>query len=273
MTLSDGSQRLMEDVRVGDLVLTAGPGGLAPHQQQPAYRPVYLLAHAEREVDSAFVHLTTANASTGAGGARTRSLRLSQQHYIPVRGPDAATWSYKYAQDVVVGDTVRVLGGGDGGEGVDEALVAHVSRVVDRGLYNPLVFGGALACLRCLAAAPDTPRLGTPPRAHSALRAHPVAVLLCDATGLPVVDGVVASDQSEWVLDDVVHGAAVPQLPRVYGALFAPLRWAYLVLGPRVWGQVIAPAVAYLGHNYGSLLVLHLPALALAAVVARKAMF
>ena len=149
MMLSDGSQRRMEDVRVGDLVLTAGPGGLAPHQQQLAYRPVYLLAHAEREIDAVFVHLT-ANASTSAGSeARTLSLRLSQQHYIPVRGAGssssssaAATWSYKYARDVVVGDTVRVV---LDGQGVGDALVARVSIAVERGLYNPLVFGGKLA--------------------------------------------------------------------------------------------------------------------------------
>ena len=236
MVLSDGSQRRMEDVCVGDLVLTAGPGGLAAHQQQLEYRPVYLLAHAEQEIDAVFVHLM-ANASTSAGGeARTLSLRLSQQHYIPVRSvasadsSSAAAWSYKYARDVMVGDTVRVLDGQ--GMGVGEALVARVSISVERGLYNPLVFGG-----------------------------------------LPVVDGVVASDQSEWVLDGVVPADATPQLPRLYSALFAPLRWAYLALGPRVWGQVIAPAVAHLGHTYGSLLFLHLPALALAAaVVARKAL-
>ena len=230
MTLADGSQRRMEDVRVGDLVLTAGPGGLAAQQQQLAYRPVYLLAHAEQHVTALFVHLT-ANA-TSATGATALSLRLSQQHYIPVRGAaDGAAWSYKYARDVAVGDTVRVLGGQGGGDAVVEALVASVARTVERGLYNPLVFGG-----------------------------------------LPVVDGVVASDQSEWVLDDVVPAGVVPQLPSVYGALFAPLRWAYLALGPRVWGQVIAPAVAHLGHTYGSLLFLHLPALALAVVAARKAL-
>ena len=95
-------------------------------------------------------------------------------------------------------------------------------------------------------------------------------MLLDDAAGLPVVDGVVASDQSEWVLDGVVPAAAVPQLPRVYGALFAPLRWAYLALGPRVWGQLVAPTVAHLGHTYGTLFFMHLPALALVAVAARK---
>ena len=56
----------------------------------------------------------------------------------------AATWSYKYARDVVVGDTVHVLDGQ--GQGVGEALVARVSLAVERGLYNPLVFGGKLAC-------------------------------------------------------------------------------------------------------------------------------
>ena len=177
------------------------------------------------------MHLT-ANATAAGIKAHTRSLRLSQQHYIPVRGANvdsssAAAWSYKYARDVVVGDTVRVLDG----QGVGEALVASVARVVDDGVFNPLVFGG-----------------------------------------LPVVDGVVASDQSEWVLDGVVPAGAVPQLPRVYAALFAPLRWAYLALGPRVWGQLVAPTVAHLGHTYGSLLFLHLPALALAVVVARKAL-
>ena len=143
--LSDGSQRRMEDVRVGDLVLTAGPGGLAPQQQQLAYRPVYLLAHAEQHATSLFVHLI-ANAT----GANALSLRLSQQHYIPVQGAgaadssSAAAWSYKYARDVAVGDTVRVLDGQ--GEGVGEARVASVALAVERGLYNPLVFGGKCAC-------------------------------------------------------------------------------------------------------------------------------
>ena len=203
------------------------PGGAAAAAGLP---PVYTLAHTERHAAALFVHLT-ANTT----GATALSLRLSQQHYIPVRcSPtfsSSAVWSYKYARDVAVGGTVRVLDGQGGADAVVEARVASMERTVDHGLYNPVVFGG-----------------------------------------LPVVDGVVASDQSEWVLDGVVPADAVPQLPRVYAALFAALRWAYLALGPRVWGQLVAPTFAHLGHTYGSLLFLHLPALALAVVAAREAL-
>ncbi len=73
--------------------------------------------------------------------------------------------------------------------------------------------------------------------------------------GLVVVNGVVASAHSDWVLDDLVPAAWTPALPRLYQALFRPVYWAYRLLGPRAmeaWnppqglanlaGQALVPA-------------------------------
>ena len=237
VTLGDGSQRRMADLRVGDAVLSAAPDGtLAP-------RPVYLLAHADAKAVAIFTELEIEieAGNSSAGSLSFRRLRLSERHFIPVRRGGAGAWVFSYARDVALGDVVRASVAAAAADApgqplrqhlqvLVEARVQRVRTIVDRGLYNPLVFGG-----------------------------------------LPVVNGVVASDQSEWILDDLVPVWVLPHLPTIYSTLFAPLRWAAAALGPRLWGETVSPAVAYLGHHHGMLLLVHLPAAAMALAAGASA--
>ena len=75
-----------------------------------------------------------------------------------------------------------------------------------------------------------------------------------------VVDGVLASDQSEWLLDDVVPAAWVRHLPCLYVALQSPARWAYWVMGPaRLQALDAAIGIQWVGHHL-PLLTARLPA-------------
>ena len=219
--LADGSARRLADLRVGDAILSAADkagGGLA-------FRPVYMLAHADAGAAAAFVELEVAEAGAGA----PRTLRLTPQHFVPVRARGASAWRYKYARDVAPGDAVHVLAA-NGSQALVEAAVERVWRTAGRGLFNPLVFGG-----------------------------H------------PVVDGVLASDQSDWVLDPLTPAALTHLLPSVYGTAMAPLRWAYAVLGAGAWGR-LAPALAHVGLHHGSLLLVQAPAALALAVGASSAL-
>ncbi|CAL8466183.1 g5719 [Coccomyxa elongata] len=60
-----------------------------------------------------------------------------------------------------------------------------------------------------------------------------------------VVNGVVASAHSDWVLDDVVPTGMVPYLPEIYQAVFRPIYWAQQLLFPADW---INPAIALVSH-------------------------
>jgi hypothetical protein len=69
--------------------------------------------------------------------------------------------------------------------------------------------------------------------------------------GITVVDGVVASCHSSWVLDGAFKAMGV-EVPRGYQAAFAPVRLAYRLLGPGTFGRWVAPvidAVAGLGNG------------------------
>lgn len=51
-------------------------------------------------------------------------------------------------------------------------------------------------------------------------------------SGTIVVDGVVASCHSSWILDDLTPQKLLPWLPTAYQALFLPGRWLYQMFGP-----------------------------------------
>jgi len=54
-------------------------------------------------------------------------------------------------------------------------------------------------------------------------------------SGIVVVDGVVASSYSDWILDPVFDFFGVPEkLPAAMHIVHAPLRWGYRALGPKV---------------------------------------
>ena len=72
--------------------------------------------------------------------------------------------------------------------------------------------------------------------------------------GTLLVDGVLASDQSDWLLDDVVPPGWHRHLPALYGTLLAPVRLAYRVLGPAGVAAVDgALGASRLGHRCGVL--------------------
>lgn len=54
------------------------------------------------------------------------------------------------------------------------------------------------------------------------------------------MDGVLASDQSEWLFDDIVPAAWRRHLPAVYEALLLVGRVAYRLLGPELTAKVDA---------------------------------
>jgi len=86
--------------------------------------------------------------------------------------------------------------------------------------------------------------------------------------GTVVVNGVLASDQSEWILDDLVPASMVKHLPAIYASLVAPARWAFWALGAERWSAVeSALGVSLVGHNFGTTVMVHAP-LALGLVLA-----
>ena len=57
-----------------------------------------------------------------------------------------------------------------------------------------------------------------------------------------IVDGVVASPHSDWLLDSVASAGMRKHLPAVYEAMLAPVHWLYLVIGP-AWAEWLAHGV------------------------------
>lgn len=81
--------------------------------------------------------------------------------------------------------------------------------------------------------------------------------------GTLLVRGVLASDQSEWLLDDLVPPGWAPRLPALYGALLWVGRAAYRLLGPAGVRRVDAALrLTHLGHTYGPRAAAAVPAAA-----------
>ena len=73
--------------------------------------------------------------------------------------------------------------------------------------------------------------------------------------GTILVDGVLASDQSEWLLDNLVPPAWRPHLPAVYEAILVLGRGAYRVLGPELAIAVDSSlCITAVGHKLGRLI-------------------
>jgi len=145
----------MEDLRVGDHIMTADGSG------KMTYSQIYMFAHADRNTISEYV-----NVQTEAG-----VMKLSPMHYIPTNG-----FNYKYARDLQVGETVLQYMKQTG-----QFLSANVTKLAksfESGVYNPHTLNGKI-----------------------------------------VVDGVVASCYSDWVLDAFFP---VWSLHYVYDVIFTP---------------------------------------------------
>ncbi|KAL4424164.1 hypothetical protein ABPG75_001465 [Micractinium tetrahymenae] len=225
----------MSRLRIGDEVLSmdAATGRLA-------YRSVYLFGHQDAAAEGVMVNIearllpplpgAAATASLAQNTSTPARLQLSPRHYLPVcmhgggcgaprlpgllRGVLAAAfggstdgWQHGYAQDVRPGMLVLVAGPGSsassgGGGTLGAVRLAVVTRVWT-----------------------STERGLFNPFVHG---------------GTLVVDGVLASDQSEWLLDDLVPAAWRRHLPAVYEAILVVGRAAYRLLGPELTAKVDA---------------------------------
>ena len=71
--------------------------------------------------------------------------------------------------------------------------------------------------------------------------------------GFLVVDGVLASAHSDWVLDAIAPAALRHLLPHAYQAAFKPITWMYHLLGPRRLERLTDAAVPVLLANTAAL--------------------
>ena len=294
-----GGTKLMSEVAVGDEILSAADkagGGLG-------YRPVYFLAHADHSEVESFVelHVGVARLLTHAGGhgawgllypcsqhraatwqrrgytppGRQRhhphlsaclfaSRQPASEHLVPTTQP-SPTRPQSNSSAPCLSPTPQVA--------VPGFPAARTLRLTPRHFIPVLTAAGKWrhsyakdvavgGTVHVLAAGSDGNGTasglvrGVVTRVTSAVHA--------------VVDGVLASDQSDWVLDDLTPAHLAHLLPTLYSLLFAPLRWAYFGLGAPAWAR-LSPALAHVGHHHGSLLLLQLPTATLAVVATASA--
>lgn len=266
-----------------------------------AYRPLYIFVHREPQARATFVNVEAT--TLGIQDSAARRLQLSRRHFLPVcASGDAAacgtprlggladslrsslaTWQQRYGQDVRPGMLVLVA------DGTGAPVPARVQRVwlsTQQGLFNPLVEvrgwaggaglhsagGRARAKNNCQPALLNTAAVLVPCRHHpassfaDALSSTPRP---SPQGGIPVVNGMLASDQSSWVLDDAVPASWRAHLPAVYGLVMSPLRLLFHLLGPAGLEKLdTALGITYMGHHHGKRLLAALPATAAAALAA-----
>lgn len=162
------------------------------------YQDVYFFGHRDSEAEAAFVRLEL------AGGA---AFELTPDHFVHVLPPSA------------------------GADGVSVQLALSRARMAYAGDVRP---GDAVLALP---SADSAGGAGAGLRVSKVLRASTVSRrgLYNPYTmgGSIVVDGVLASAHSAWLVDDVFAAAgASHRLPAFFQGLFAPLRVAYRLAGP-----------------------------------------
>ena len=166
------------------------------------------------------------------------ALEMTLKHLIPVVAADAAPASlasatYKRAMDVQVGDKVLLLSGADKTATTRVAEVSSTSRVSRAdGLIAPLTTGG----------------------------------------GHIVVDGVVASVHSDWILDPLFEAlGAVDKLHTAYEHTHGALaRAAYRLLGARVTNAAV-PLVTAVANGEPAAAAVAMRALVAGGVAASSA--
>ena len=194
VTLSDGTTKSMEELQVGDNV----NAGIDATTGESRYEPVHFFSHADREGCGNFVELYLSDG---------RNVTLSDTHYIPLiweqqlqQNGDSAeqrrrrrSFHHVYAKDVQEGDTLLSTS-----DDIEESMVpVRVVRKVD-------------AMPRCDGLYnPYTP------------------------SGFIVVDGILMSCHSEWILDPLLSGTRLaPYIQEIYQLVFWPLRRIYGAIGP-----------------------------------------
>ncbi|KAL4440600.1 hypothetical protein ABPG75_003601 [Micractinium tetrahymenae] len=241
----------MQELRPGDRVLA-----LDHATGRLAYRSAYIFAHREPGASGAFVNIEAVPlAAEEAGGASSNAtmrhrLQLSPRHFLPVcAAGDAAACGAPRLSGLL--DSLRSLG-------TSEGWRQRYGQEVQPGMLVLLADGeGGLAPARVLRVWQSVERGLFNPLVEG---------------GTLVVDGVLASDQSDWILDDVVPASWRPLLPAVYGMLMSPLRLLFHLLGPAGLERLdSALGITWAGHNHGASLAAALPATAAVAMLAAAA--
>ena len=143
------------------------------------------------------------------GLADGRALDLTGGHFVPV-GASMAAATMKRARDVEAGDLLLVAPAATGNDDADDAAAT----------VTPVAVVAVGAVERSGMFAPVT------------------------AEGTVVVDGVVASCYSDWVLDPLFDALGLAhRLPAAMHAVHAPLRAGYAVLGARAL-RVLSPLIS-----------------------------
>ena len=167
---------------------------------RPAFRPVYLFGHRDPSRPSRFVNL-------GVTGSPT-PLQLSPTHFIPIctSGCDATAtvrWTYKYAKDVRVGDIVMAFQQIEDGSNNMSATAAAAGVDGAAGAASPADSGIRLARVEYTTMSLEAGLFNPYVRGADI-----------------VVDGIVASPHSTWLLDDLfaayAPAAATAILPAIY---------------------------------------------------------
>lgn len=216
--LPGGRTKRMAQLRVGDKVLAAAANGRLEYQE------VYFFGHRSQDVEAAFVRIEL------DGGA---TLELTPDHFVPVLqqrrsgdGNAAAAGALDsarmtYARDVRVGDRLMVAAAGAGA--APSTAAPGKLRVAEvRGIESV--------------------------RRQGLFNPYTMG-------GSIVVDGVLASSHSSWLIDGVAQRlGAAHLLPAVFQALFAPLRVLYAAVGADTM-EVIGAAVAEAALGFETVLL------------------
>ncbi|KAL4429187.1 hypothetical protein ABPG77_010166 [Micractinium sp. CCAP 211/92] len=228
----------MEHLRTGDRVLAMdhATGHLA-------YRPLYIFVHREPQARATFVNVEATTLGTQDSAARR--LQLSRRHFLPVCA----------SGDAAACGTPR-LGG------LADSLRSSLATWQQR--YGQDVRPGMLVLVADGTGAPVPARVQRVWLSTQQGLFNPLV-----EGGIPVVNGMLASDQSSWVLDDAVPASWRAHLPAVYGLVMSPLRLLFHLLGPAGLEKLdTALGITYMGHHHGKRLLAALPATAAAALAA-----
>lgn len=203
--LPGGMTTRMRDLRVGDKVLAARPDGRLEFQD------IYFFGHRSSEVTAGFVRIELDSG---------RALELTPDHFVPVAASGAAGASalvaaaalgaarMTYARNVKQGDLLLVLPG-DLSLATGDLEGLQIAQVI---------------------------------RTEAVVRRglfNPYTM-----GGSIVVDGVLASAHSSWLIDGAAARLGASHLlPATFQALFAPLRALYALIGPEAM-QAFGDALA-----------------------------
>lgn len=127
--LEDGSVKRMDELAIGDRVLT-----LDPATGKPAFSDIYMFGHQDASTRAPYVHVGTESGT---------ELRLTADHYVAVAGPDGS-WAGRVTLpggQVTTNHSVWVT---SLGAAPRLERVVYVSVRADTGLFNPYTLNGII---------------------------------------------------------------------------------------------------------------------------------